>query len=219
LGPTSGPTSGPDSSDVPSISQTTPLAFVRSDFIFFDKESHTLDHAVLAQRHALSEVQFLEITWRYDKSANNFAKRRFLSNSQPIFDPVDAGVSLIHRANLLGVPSDEPIGVWRPASNAILQYRFVRDTDVTRIMREACVHAYPDPSHYMRRHLLQIVPHSNRVTAAVCLKNGGANNDEIAFKLRWHPTSVPTYLRDCFQAVGETMTQSIQGALAMTFSE
>jgi hypothetical protein len=209
----------PDSSDVPHNYRQTPLAFVRSDFLFFDQASHIIDHAMLAERHAINEVQSLEITWRYDKSANNFTKRRFLSNSQPIFDPVDAGVSLIHRANLLGVPFDEPIGVWRSAiTNPTLPYRFIRDTDVTHIMRDACVNAYPDHSHYMRQHIKQIVPHSNRVTAAVCLKNGGARDDEIAFKLRWHLTSVPTYLRDCFQAVGKTMEQSIQGALAMTFS-
>ena len=116
------------------------------------------------------------------------------------------------------VPLHEPIGVWCPATTATDSYRFVRDSDVSRIMRDACLHAYPDPDHYMRQHIQQIVPHSNRVTAAVCLKNGGAWDDEIAFKLRWHPTSVPTYLRDCFQAVGTAMEQTIQGALSMTFS-
>ena len=118
----------------------------------------------------------------------------------------------------MGVPLDEPIGVWSPSVTIPFQYRFIRDSDVSRIMRDACMHAYPDPAHYMRQHIQQIVPHSNRVTAAVCLKNGGANNDEIAFKLRWHPTSVPTYLRDCFQAVGTAMEQTIQGAFSMPFS-
>ena len=208
----------PDSSDVPPSYRMTPLAFVRGDFIFFDQASHIIDHASLAHRHALDEVQTLEITWRYDKSAHNFTKRRFMLNQHPIFDPVDAGVSIIHRANLMGVPFDEPIGVWSPSVTIPFQYRFIRDSDVSRIMRDACMHAYPDPAHYMRQHIQQIVPHSNRVTAAVCLKNGGANNDEIAFKLRWHPTSVPTYLRDCFQAVGTAMEQTIQGAFSMTFS-
>jgi hypothetical protein len=85
-------------------------------------------------------------------------------------------------------------------------------------MREACLRAYPDPEHYTHRHIQQIVPHSNRVTAAVCLKNGGARDDVIAFKLRWHPTSVPTSFRDCFQAVSTAMEQKIQGALSMKFS-
>jgi hypothetical protein len=208
----------PDSSDVPPIYRKTPLAFVRGDFLFFDAASHLIDHASLVQRHALDEVHTLEITWRYDKSAHNFTKRRFLLTAHPIFDPVDAAVSIIHRANLMGVPFDEPIGVWSPSVTIPFPYRFVRDSDVSRIMREACEHAYPDPAHYMRQHIQQIVPHSNRVTAAVCLRIGGANNDEIAFKLRWHPTSVPTYLRDCFQAVGTAMEQTIQGAFSMTYS-
>jgi hypothetical protein len=187
-------------------------------FLFFDASSRMIDHASLSQRHTLNEVQSLEITWRYDKKAHNFTKRRFLLNAHPNFDPVDAGVSIIHRANLLGVPLDEPIGAWRPSVRATLPYRFVRDSDVSRIMREACMHAYPDPDRYMRQHIQKIVPHSHRVTAVVCLKNGGANNDEIAFEFRWHPSSVPTYLRDCFQAVGTTMAQTIQGTLSLTFS-
>jgi hypothetical protein len=208
----------PDSSDVPPVYRKTPLAFVRGDFLFFDASSRTIDHSSLSERHALTEVLSLEITWRYDKSANNFTKRRFLLNAHPIFDPVDAAVSIIHRANLLGVPFDEPIGVWRPSAATTYPYRFVRDSDVSSIMREACLNAYPDPAHYMRIHIQQIVPHSNRVTAAVCLHNGGARDDEIAFKLRWHTSSVPTYLRDCFQAVGTAMEQTIQGALSMTFA-
>ena len=95
-------------------------------------------------------------------------KRRFLLTAHPIFDPVDAAVSIIHRTNLMGVPFDEPIGVWSPSMTIPFPYRFVRDSDVSRIMREACEHAYPDPAHYMRQHIQQIVPHSNRVTAAVC---------------------------------------------------
>jgi hypothetical protein len=57
------------------------------------------------------------------------------------------------------------------------------------------------------------VAHSNRVTAALCLKLGGASNEDIAFRLRWHLLSVPTYLRECFNGIDETMMQAIQGAI------
>ena len=57
----------------------------------------------------------------------------------------------------------------------------------------------------MRINVNRICPHSNRVTAAVCLQKGGASNDDISFRLRWHPTPVPTYLRSCFDAIGEKM--------------
>jgi hypothetical protein len=111
-------------------------------FLFFDASSRMIDHASLSQRHTLNEVQSLKITWRYDKNAHNFTKRRFLLNAHPNFDPVDAGVSIIHRANLLGVPLDEPIGAWRPSVRATLPYRFVGDSDVSRIIARslyACI--------------------------------------------------------------------------------
>eukprot|EP00980_Cylindrotheca_fusiformis_P006374 scaffold1357_cov95-Cylindrotheca_fusiformis.AAC.1 len=212
----------PDSRDVPSVFRGQPLAFLASDFVFFDAQQHVIPHSSLGSAHALHQVVVLEITWRYDKSAQNFTKRRFHRTFHPIFDPVDAAVSIITRAITLGVLSCEPIGVWSghvsTNSSSKVPYRFLRDKEVAAVMRAACIGAYPDPLHYMRQHIQQIVPHSNRVTAAVCLKNGGAQNDEIAFKLRWHPTSVPTYLRDCFHSVGKLMEQSIQGALSMSHS-
>ena len=78
-------------------------------------------------------------------------------------------------------------------------------------MKRACVLAYPDPTHYMRVHIAQIDPHSNRM-AAVSLKLGGATNEDIAFLLRWHISSVPTYLRECFQQVGAIVQTTLQGA-------
>jgi hypothetical protein len=50
------------------------------------------------------------------------------------------------------------------------------------------------------------------VMAAVCLHMGGASIDDIAFRLRWHASSVPTYLRECFQDVGAVMEQAVSGA-------
>jgi hypothetical protein len=72
--------------------------------------------------------------------------------------------------------------------------------------------AYPNPSHYMRVNIQSIVPHSNRITAAVSLKLGGASDEEIAFRLRWHVSSVPTYLRECFQQVGTLIQTTLSGA-------
>jgi hypothetical protein len=79
-------------------------------------------------------------------------------------------------------------------------------------MKRACVLAYPDPTHKMWVHIAQIVPHSNRITAAVSLKLGGAKDEEIAFQLRWHVSSVPTYLRECFQQVGTIVQTTLLGA-------
>jgi hypothetical protein len=63
----------------------------------------------------------------------------------------------------------------------------------------------------MRVHIAQIVQHSNRM-AAVSLKLGAGSTDEdIAFLLRWHISSVPTYLRECFQQVGAIVHTTLQG--------
>jgi hypothetical protein len=75
-----------------------------------------------------------------------------------------------------------------------------------------CVWTYVDPNHYLRIHIERLVPHSNRVTAAVVLQMGGASISDIAFRLRWNEASVPTYLRECFQDVGSIMEQAISGA-------
>eukprot|EP00980_Cylindrotheca_fusiformis_P021371 scaffold8251_cov112-Cylindrotheca_fusiformis.AAC.1 len=62
----------------------------------------------------------------------------------------------------------DPIGVWTGAllssssSTVHPPYRFLRDKEVALEMRQACVGAYPDPQHYLRQHVQQIVPHSNR---------------------------------------------------------
>ena len=89
----------------------------------------------------------------------------------------------------------EPIGA--SSLDGGSSYRFLHAKDVTEVMRGSVMLAYPNPNHYMRINVNRICPHSNRVTAAVCLQKGGASNDDISFRLRWHPTTVPTYLRSC----------------------
>lgn len=205
----------PFDDEVPMNQRGKPVAFMASDFTFYTWDYIEIPHWQVFQRHSKGQVAFVEILWRYDKSARNFVRRKFKVTGHPIFDPVDAAVSIIQRQLFLNVPADQPIGVWSVDGH---NYRFLMDRQVTQVMRMACDLAYPDPNHYMRRHRDRIVPHSNRVTAAVCLQQGGASNDEIAFKLRWHLSSVPTYLRDCFQAIGDTLTKAVRGALKMAFS-
>jgi hypothetical protein len=153
----------------------------------------------------------VHIRFRFDKSQHNFSIRKFETTDDPILNPVDAAVSIVRRAILLRVPKLEPVGVYMPSW--LPTYKFLRDYHITPILRAMCILAYPDESHYLRIHIARLVPHSNRVTAAVCLKMGGATDDEIAFRLRWNIASVPTYLRECFQEVGPIMASTLQGAL------
>jgi hypothetical protein len=186
------------------------IAFIAEDFTFYTASLIAIPHDQVAVLHAKHEVSAIQIRFRYDKSKDNFTIRKFRSLDHPFFDPVDAGVSILRRAHLLGVPANEPLGVFQtPSSSTFL---FITAKTVTDVMHHACIVAYPNPQHQLRRNIKSLVAHSNRVTAAVCLQQGGASNDEIAFRLRWRPASVPIYLRDCFQAVGDTLQKSIVGA-------
>jgi hypothetical protein len=156
--------------------------------------------------HARRAISAIQIRFCYDKSKDNFTTWKFRSLDHPFLDLVNTGVSILQRAQLLQVPSIEPLGVF---SATLGSYLFVTASTVTSIMHHACVVAYPDPQHQLRRNIQSLVAHSNRVTAAVCLQQGGASNDKIAFRLRWQPASVPIYLRDCFQAVGDTLQKAL----------
>ena len=190
-----------------------PIAFMRCDFTFYDAAQTMVPHSNLFDAHSHKLVNFVEICFRFDKSSTNFSCRKYSCTKHDIFCPVDAAVSILHRADILGVPDSEPVGVVISKSRSVSHsFRFLRDADITKVMRQACVGAHA-PDHYLRQRINCIVPHSNRVTAAVCLQQGGAHNDEIAFQLRWHPTSVPIYLRHCFKAVGPVLQKVVSGVL------
>lgn len=199
----------PDSSDVPLAQRNQPLAFVFADWTFYTADLELVPLECLVLKHRAGLVQWVQIRWRFDKSAHNFVYHRFELTGDAIFDPVDAAVSIIHRAQLLGVSTNEPIGVWKLPTGR--KKRFLRDSVIKKVMQLSCVLAYPDPDHFYRRNINSFIPHGVRVTAAVLLKLGGAGNDEIAHKLRWHPTSVPTYMRDGFEAVMQLQRRTLRG--------
>jgi hypothetical protein len=185
------------------------LAFLRADFTFYSIDHELIPLAKLAAFHRQGLIVSIHIRFRFDKSPTNFSVRKFRTTKDSILDPVGAAVSCIHRADLLKSPAAEPIGVYLDSKKGL---SFLRDYHVSTVMRQACIWAYPNPAHQLRVNILCIVPHSNRITAAVSLKLGGATDEEIAFRLRWHISSVPTYLRECFQQVGELVQTTLAGA-------
>ena len=188
----------------------TPLAFIRADFVFYDTHMRTILHAQIFHYHAQQRVAWVYIRFRSDKSKNNFTIRKFQWATLPLLDPVDIAINIFHWADHLGVPSSEPIGVFYGPGRPLPFYP-LRDYHMTKMLRLACTLAYPDPNHYLRRRIHRLAAHSNRITAAVCLRLGGADIDEIAFRLRWNPASVPTYLRECWQGIGDILVKTLQG--------
>ena len=78
----------------------------------------------------------MEIRFRFDKSATNFHKRRYQTVNHYIFNSIDAAVSIIHQANLLNILAHEPICAFH-TKKARAPYTFLKDSDITLIMREA----------------------------------------------------------------------------------
>jgi hypothetical protein len=76
----------------------------------------------------------------------------------------------------------------------------------------AFVMACPDHDHYLRQHCSSLTPHSLRVTATLCLLLAGEVLMLLHFKLHWDPKSVPTYLWDCFQAIGPSLREAVLAA-------
>jgi hypothetical protein len=186
------------------------LAFIMDDFTFFDNQNWLVSKENFLSAHKKHRIYMVHIRFRFDKSKTNFSIRKFTITDDMILNPVDAAVSILRRAEILGVSLTEPVGVYSKKEHT--SFSFLRDYNITPVMRQMCVRAYPDPTHYLRLHIHRLVPHSNRVTAAVCLKMGGSPDEEIAFRLRWNVASVPTYLRECFQEVGPVMLNTLQGA-------
>jgi hypothetical protein len=128
----------------------TPLAFIATDFTFYDANDCVIPHHAIYGQHRKKNVKTVHIRFCYDKSPHNFSFRKFPVSSDPILNPVDAAISILHRATMLKVLATEPMGVY----GGKLGYYFVKDSHVRDILRTICVRTYPDPSHYLRVHIV-----------------------------------------------------------------
>jgi hypothetical protein len=100
-----------------------PLAFIRADFQFFDSEARRIPQSDVYRLHKRGQVRTVHVRFRYDKSAENFSIRKYSVSSDPILDPVNAAVSILHRADALQVPMLEPVGVY--CNHTSGQYSFL----------------------------------------------------------------------------------------------
>jgi hypothetical protein len=89
----------------------SPLAFIRDGFTFYADGFITLSRA-RALRDPV-QLRFVFIRFRYDKSPTNFSIRKFRRVSGSFLCAVKAAMSLVHRADMLGIPEDFPIGAFR----------------------------------------------------------------------------------------------------------
>ena len=87
------------------------LAFISDDFQFFDHDNCLVSKENLLSIHKRNGIHMVHIRFRFDKSKTNFSIRKFTTTDDMILNPVDAAVSILRRAEMLGVPSNEPVGV------------------------------------------------------------------------------------------------------------
>merc|ERR1712232_854217 len=67
----------PSSGDVPEKYRGQPVAFVLSDFVFYDNAHKQVPYLAVWRSQCTGAIRFLEITWRYDKSSRNFSVRTY----------------------------------------------------------------------------------------------------------------------------------------------
>ncbi len=108
----------------------------------------------------------------------------------------------------------QPLGLFQVSPTAV---GFLWAPHIVHVMRSACIVAYPDPNHYLRRNITLLVTHSMHVTTTVALAQAGISIEDIAFRLRWSPQSVTTYLCNCTQQIGSlTHASIVAGGLVLT---
>jgi hypothetical protein len=197
----------PNSTEVPTDWRGRPVAFIPEDFEFYDKKMVFLPWPHVGQHREL--VKFLVIRFRYDKSPRNFEKRTF-KRVRGHFCVVKAAWSLLDRyfTNTKRLP-DEPLGFFTSDNGRRTN---TSSAHIKKFLQQVCIQAHPDPNHYLRRHIEQLVSHSYRVTAAVALSNAGVSIDDITFRLRWNSDAVRRYLRDGARATTELSFKAMQGA-------
>jgi hypothetical protein len=201
----------PSTPNVPEAWRGKPLAFMASDFSFFDKQQLALAHVdALASP---SRVRYVHVRFRYDKSSFNFSVRKFRAVSGHHLCPVKAALRILQRAYCAHLvdPNREPLGMFLGRNG---QRYSIRGHHVAKFLQRATLMAHPDPSHYMHKNAHRVVAHSLRVSACVALHNAGVSLDDIIFRLRWNSDAVKAYIRDCARTVDDLTGRVINGAYA-----
>ena len=197
----------PNSPDVPPDQRGMPIAFIAADFTFWSAAMTRIPHstAILAP----SSVAFVHVCFRCDKSKHNFLIRKYRRIPFSHLCPVAAALSVVARGQRLSPSPQAPLGFFRDRTNRLCT---VRRSDMQKVMRDACILAYPDPNHCMRLNIHRILSHSIRVFACVALHNSGVPLDDICFRLRWNSDAVRLYIRDSPRLVDDLTQRALLGA-------
>ena len=172
-------------------------AFLLSDFVFLDRNERVVH---LTPETDVSCINYVRITWRWQKNRNNNEKRTFGRNRQdPLFCGVSAAIRIALRAARLGVPAHEPIGVFRRDNGTGLRH-FIKDSAVNRHLRAAASVVFGSTDEEF---LKLWSTHSVRVTACNLLHREKFPDSYIQERLRWKSDCFRMYLRDTIYAADQ----------------
>ena len=73
-------------------------------------------HDMIFQEHQKGRVTMVHIRFCFDKSKHNCFLHKFKSANNPILNPVDYVIIIIHCADSLWVPLEELVGVYSPCT-------------------------------------------------------------------------------------------------------
>jgi hypothetical protein len=123
------------------------LAFICSKFQFFDGQACLIPPQTLFTFIIIAAVlSGCMLGSGMTKEPKTISVCKYPSTEDPILDPADAAVSLIHPgANLLKVPEWEPIGFYGSTSSC--QFYFLHNHHVQDALCKIYVRTYPDPAH------------------------------------------------------------------------
>ena len=164
-------------------------AFTNRNFIFYDK-----DGAILSAPFERPRVNIDGLGTLYDVQKNRMNNQiiKFICViDYPTYCPVESGLNIKTRANVLGKTGPEdPLCVYEGKNGIIL---YLTGTDMTDYFRLILRLVMPNISN---EELKLISTHSIRVFACVLLHEAGKDGPFIKLRLRWLSNCFEVYLRN-----------------------
>ena len=172
-----------------------PLAFIPSDFAFFDSAGRPLPDI------EDDSVDMVELTWRFQKNSNNGERIPFKRDySSPDLCPVLAAVRIRRRAARLGIHSASTLAVYSDPKS-VTGYSYITANQTAAFLRTTAQKVFMLDSNDDR--LQRWSCHSLRVTAANLLHRARRSDSYIQIRLRWKSSTFLMYLRNTFYAADQ----------------
>lgn len=176
-------------------------SFTVSNFIFYDKDGIQMQKPLQNRSSAQQLGTLFEV--QKNRMNNQVIKHARLSSEYADYCPVELGLKIVTRAQLLGnTAPDDPLCVYKNDKGKTV---YLTGDDVTDYYRFVTRLVMPNITD---EELNLISTHSIRVTACVLLHEAGKDGPYIKLRLRWLSNCFEIYLRNT-----ETITAQHVAAL------